>query len=429
MYIRRSWDPLYGRIDFSDFEYSLLLLPEIQRLRYVRMCNINSMLVTGASEISRFEHIIGVMHLAKQWAKCQKLPESESRDLVAAAALHDMQTGPFGHSMQYVLEDSLEEEQFLHEDLKHGRRVLFHQQVLAGAAFAGKPFSAARTLGAKWEKVTSIIHGDELYGPLIAGTMDLDNIDNVVRLAFHVGLVDQKEKRLPLDLVNVLSIKDGQLTFPQTAISLVRKWQKIRTNLYKLLLLDWAEFSAKAMLTKAIELAAKHKIIGADSWIKTDLEFLDYIQNQSIGAPQEVKELVLRLRRGELYNPLIMLSSSSTEKYKNISSSDSKTRIEHAILASGKYKTSRILLHFILDKGKTERSVAFSTLESSENITIGKNSNTLLIGIFSQSLLSPSEQREITKSCVNILETEGFRNLKTFNDPMGTAPMSQTSLL
>ena len=48
---RRSWDPLYGRIEFTDFEYGLLRLSEVQRLRYVRMCNINSLLVSGASEI------------------------------------------------------------------------------------------------------------------------------------------------------------------------------------------------------------------------------------------------------------------------------------------------------------------------------------------------------------------------------------------
>lgn len=429
MYVRRSWDPLYGRIDFSEFENNLLLLPEIQRLRYVRMCNINSMLVTGASEISRFEHIIGVMHLAKEWAKLQKLPESEARDLVAAAALHDMQTGPFGHSMQYVLEDNLGEEEFLHDDIKHGWRSTYHQQMLAGAAFAGKTFSASRFLGSRWENVTSIIHGDGLYGPLIAGTMDLDNIDNVVRLAFHVGIVDQSEKKLPLELLKNICIKDGRLALPSASASLIERWQVIRTNLYRLLLLDWAEFSAKAMLTKAIELAARYKIIGADSWIKTDLEFLDFIQSQSIGAPQEIKELILRLRRGELYHPITMLSSTSISKYQELSTTEAKSRIEKKILTSGKSKTSKILLHLILDKGKTERSVTFISIEESKEMVVGQDSRQLLIGLFSQSLLSEAEHRDIIKTSLDIFQSEGLENLIELDDPMGTAPMSQTSLL
>lgn len=73
----RCWDPLYGRTELSHFEYALLSTPEVQRLRYIRMCNINSMLVTGASEISRFEHSLGVLRLVQEWidAHQDRIPE------------------------------------------------------------------------------------------------------------------------------------------------------------------------------------------------------------------------------------------------------------------------------------------------------------------------------------------------------------------
>ena len=69
----RIWDPLYGRTKLTEFEARLISLPEIQRLRYIRMCNINSLLVTGASEISRFEHTLGVLRLAQEWARANEL--------------------------------------------------------------------------------------------------------------------------------------------------------------------------------------------------------------------------------------------------------------------------------------------------------------------------------------------------------------------
>ena len=69
---KRIFDPLYGTIHLSEFEYELIQLPEVQRLREVRMCNINSLLITGASQISRFEHSIGVMYLAKVWLENNK---------------------------------------------------------------------------------------------------------------------------------------------------------------------------------------------------------------------------------------------------------------------------------------------------------------------------------------------------------------------
>lgn len=57
----RVFDPLYGRLQLTPLESRVFAVPELQRLRYIRMCNINSMLITGASEISRFEHALGTL--------------------------------------------------------------------------------------------------------------------------------------------------------------------------------------------------------------------------------------------------------------------------------------------------------------------------------------------------------------------------------
>ena len=53
MYI---WDALYGKIEFSSLIYKCMLSPEVQRLREVRLCNINSLCITGSSNTNRFEH-------------------------------------------------------------------------------------------------------------------------------------------------------------------------------------------------------------------------------------------------------------------------------------------------------------------------------------------------------------------------------------
>ena len=61
MYI---WDALYGKIDFSPFVYRCMLTPEVQRLREVRLCNINSLFITGSANTNRFEHSVGTAYLA-----------------------------------------------------------------------------------------------------------------------------------------------------------------------------------------------------------------------------------------------------------------------------------------------------------------------------------------------------------------------------
>ena len=57
-------DPLYGKIEFSQLIYKCMLSPEVQRLREVRLCNINSLCITGSANINRFEHSVGTAYLA-----------------------------------------------------------------------------------------------------------------------------------------------------------------------------------------------------------------------------------------------------------------------------------------------------------------------------------------------------------------------------
>lgn len=426
--LKRSWDPLYGRIEMDEFEAGLISLPEVQRLRYVRMCNINSLLVAGASEISRFEHTIGVMHLAKLWVQAQRIPESEGKNIIAAAALHDMQTGPFGHSMQYVLEDNNADNEFIHEDISHGWRSAYHQSTLANSSFCGKPFGANLYLRNKMEPVATLIRGEGEYGALIAGTLDLDNIDNVIRLAYHVGLTNDEDKTIPPHLARNITVSNGELTIHSSSIPAIVRWQEIRTNLYKLLLNDWAEFSAKGMLTKAIEIAIKHEIIGTDSWLMTDDDFLDLLEEKGIGETQGLREIVRRLKRGDLYAPIAIYESPDIELYSKLSESDIKSSIEGALTETFKGYGIRPLIHFILDNKKTERAISFRLSDTKERVTIGRNSRRLLSGIFVPfAKITESEQELVGKKFADILFGYGATAISVVNDPMGRS-MSPTQL-
>lgn len=418
---KRVWDPLYGVVALDDFEYGLIRLAEVQRLRYVRMCNINSMLVTGASEISRFEHTLGVLYLAQVWCKANAVAAPISRDIRAAAVLHDMQTGPFGHSMQYVLEDNENEDDFIHEDLSHGWRSTYHQELLAGASFAGRAFGAPKYLSDRWEKVTSIIRGDGIHGPLIAGTMDLDNIDNVVRLAYHVGVADRKDAAIPVLLAQAMKCAGGKVSMPASCVPAIERWQSIRRRLYELLLLDWAEFSAKAMLTRAIEEAARMEIIGADSWVRTDSEFLENLEQQAVGDAQEVRELIRRLRRGDLYEPVALLRTPSIELYSSLNTSQAKRELEQELTQSMQAKGLKPLVHFILDKGKTDRQVAFVSEENGTRVVVGSNSEQLLAGLFfSSSSMSAATRRAAALGFRESLEKRGAVRVSPLEDPMET---------
>lgn len=393
----RIWDPLYGRTKLTEFESRLIALPEIQRLRYIRMCNINSLLITGASEISRFEHTLGVLRLAQEWARFNELDPMTRNDLLAAAILHDVQTGPYGHSFQYVLEDSDSEgDEFLHDDLAGGAQRNYYMNLPNAAQFAGRPFCAPQVLGDRWDNVASMIEGKGPLGPIIAGTMDLDNLDNVVRLAYHVGIADRGNVEEVLRIVGGIrpGINKGALKVSSSIIPDIESWQKIRKRLYELLLLDWAEFSAKAMLTTIVEDAIDAQLLGINSWSHTDDGFLRSLERDSIGESQHISQLINRLRTGDLYSPLVLQRAENTELYSILATPERKRQIVDFIERSVLRKSGvsrNVIFHVILDVGKTERAISVE-VDGSEPVTVGANSHCLLVGIFLSRPLSPGSK-------------------------------------
>ena len=55
------------------------------------------------------------------------------------------------------------------------------------------------------------ITGKGTLGKLLSGTMDLDNIDNVCRLAYHMGIFNNKT--LPIELAKSIWIEDDDFTY------------------------------------------------------------------------------------------------------------------------------------------------------------------------------------------------------------------------
>ncbi|BCZ16074.1 HD domain-containing protein [Acinetobacter baumannii] len=423
---KRIFDPLYGTIHLSEFEYELIQLPEVQRLREVRMCNINSLLITGASQISRFEHSIGVMYLAKVWLENNKkiLPYPlKAEDILAAAILHDMQTGPFGHSLQYVLEDNEVEGNFEHQNVHNSKKSKYYQDFDANYKYAGFQFKANIFLEKSWVNISQLIEGTSELGALISGNIDLDNIDNVIRLAYHVGVAKKEDAEIALKLAKDIQVQDKKINISKKSIAIIEAWQKIRQKLYELLLLDWAEFSAKAMLTKAIELAVSQKLIGTDTWIDTDSQFLDRLENLE-DKNLEIRDLIKRIKCGDLYEPLYLYKSTSITEYQSINTEEQKLILTHKIhnILKTEFKIgTKVILHFILDKGKTNRAIEIHLRDNQKDITIGNDSKQLLIGIFL------SKKNQLNYDIINKIQSRlnlffadeiGLQGLEPLSDPL-----------
>lgn len=300
MYI---WDALYGKIEFDTLINRCIVSPEIQRLREVRLCNINSLCITGSSNTNRFEHSVGTAYLAsvnmESFAQSSlKLDKKAKETFIIAALLHDVANGPFGHSYEYIME----KQGFIPE--KGLGDVLSFEGSGINKVYKFAPifFGKLRTLNnildsSQKEEVSRIIAGEHTLSKLISSEIDLDNIDNVFRMAYHMGLSFAKEA--PLRLAQSMYIVDGNVRFKREAEPYLNEWFEVRKRVYKFLLLNPQEFAGKYMLTEAMDILFECtlKNIARDKdnkpvfieWYYTDYELMTELEGLTeVWLPRKV---------------------------------------------------------------------------------------------------------------------------------------------
>ena len=99
----RIRDPVHNFLILREIEVKLLATPLYQRLRGVRQLAMANLVYPGALH-TRFDHSLGVCHVAGMMARCLDLNEDQTQLVRLAALLHDLGHGPFSHVSEYALE-------------------------------------------------------------------------------------------------------------------------------------------------------------------------------------------------------------------------------------------------------------------------------------------------------------------------------------
>ena len=182
-------DCLYGVFSYESVYTKLIQSPVFQRLRHIRLSNIDSINMPGIANLSRFEHALGVGYLATQTRLYRSLPRFEQIAFTGAALLHDWAITAFGHLVEEAFRYT--RHQFDHEH-KLKELLVSDQvpevggvdlQILFGREARLRPWAQEAVGAAEADKllqrIMTHIEGNEEVGRLISGDMDLDNIDGV----------------------------------------------------------------------------------------------------------------------------------------------------------------------------------------------------------------------------------------------------------
>ena len=305
-------DSIYGEISVDEDLSSLVMVPVLQRLRHVRLSNIDSLNMPGIANLSRFDHALGVGHLATRIGMYNGLSREDRLALSASALLHDWAITPFGHlveeAFQYLdIEKGFDHEHRLYEIvIGEGLEEIggINRQILYGRQANIKPW-AQRMVGTdnadEWLfQITEFIQGRGRFGRLICGDIDLDNIDGVFRMAYHMGLPIDREcpLRLAKAVVDVVR-PNGWPVFQNSARADIAHWVTTRQDVYGRLMLADLDFVDKLMILYATVSAIESGEIENLDWGLIDDQLLERLLSSS---KEEIRDTTKRWRVGELWD-------------------------------------------------------------------------------------------------------------------------------
>ncbi len=364
-------DILYGRFVLPPYLSRLILTPEVRRLSQIRLLNSLSPSLSAISEVRRYSHTLGVLHLALR-VDYSGYKDEEVKALAAAVLAHDIGTPPFGHVMEYHL---VERKNWTHEGII--RDILFGTHAPENRAhqiFAGRTIdfrNTLRSVGISVDIVTEIVQKKHPLSLLLFGTLDLDNLDNVVRMATFLGV--RGCAQLSVRIASHLRVtRERQLVLSRGMKSAVQLWCDLRRRVYEVLLFDPLTAASQAVLWNAIRMAFDVGLITEDDSFLTDEELLDELRRDA-----RTKDSITLEYLGKPPDMALCLQLAGSLADVGVSTRRAAQQIIEEVLKEV-FATDRVLGYVQVDSGTFEKELEFVT-EAGEPWTVGKKSKSVIV--------------------------------------------------
>ncbi|KIM32352.1 hypothetical protein M408DRAFT_326950 [Serendipita vermifera MAFF 305830] len=335
--IRIIKDPIYDYIEVDSFICQFIVRPQFQRLRGIKQLGTSHFVFPSASH-NRFEHCLGVMHLAKMMVEHLALQsglgitERDSQCVQLAGLLHDLGHGPFSHvfdgqfipkerpDYDWKHEDASElmfEALLVENDIDLPRKdINFIRDLIAGInrhpENDEKPFL--------FEIVANKVNG-----------LDVDKFDYIARDTHHIG--GNKCSLAALRLIKSSRVIGNHITYSNKDITNVFLVFQERWSLHKRVYTHPA--------SRAIEYMVVDTLLAADPYMKLSQQIddpsryifltdsvLEEIERSSQPELAASRDIIKRLRTRKLYKCVdsLHLHSGDEIHWKNMVTSQNIAR-------------------------------------------------------------------------------------------------------
>jgi hypothetical protein len=341
----------------------------------VRLLNAPSPSLPTLSEVRRFSHTLGVLRLALLNPH-NGLARDEVRALSAAILIHDAATPPFAHLLEYYLKDRAgwDHEAAL-PDLLTGHNLFGNvaHQILPGEQLRFKRLCAAGKID--FDLVLQIVRKEHPSSRLLFGALDFDNLDNVLRMAWALGLETPTAPFLNIARELGVSI-DGKMMLSERHASLVGAWADTRRKVYEILVFDSITVATQAVLTKAISLLFDESDVSEIQWANRDRDFLDLLTRSP-----KTKDLMLRNFHQSLPSQVFALQVSGSLKSLGLGSRDAAIVLVER-LAREEFCIKKPFGYAFVDKSAFSKKLEFTDPATRSRWTVGDTSQSVVFYCF-----------------------------------------------
>jgi hypothetical protein len=285
-------DPVHGYVYITEVEKEIIDSFPVQRLHRLRQLAGAEFVYPGANH-TRFEHSVGVLHLAGLLVEnpnlSDHLSENEAQMIRIAALLHDVGHGPFSHVFEHILKRFFNK---THEDMTTW--VIQESELSELINSHGYDPDVIGKLA-----VGSLSRpGKAFLDQIIQSSVDVDKLDFVVRDTYHTGAeygyVDI------FRLIHMLDVLEENLAVDLGALSALESFILARMESFKSIYFHRVSRAAQIMIATAMELAKDELDLTAFKSPEEYLALNDYTVWTMLKKCEKSKEIMQDLERRRL---------------------------------------------------------------------------------------------------------------------------------
>jgi len=301
----------------------LLKTPEMNKLSHIKQLGLAHLVFPGAHH-TRFEHSLGVSHIAGLMAESISLEQHEKSMVEVAGMLHDVGHGPYSHTLEHILHErggldhmSITEGIILgeYDGLRDGDAEIFsdrksipeileiydlNPKEVAGLIRGPNAGGTERNLLQWIEGKQDFVFQDDTLSHLIHGPVDCDQMDYLLRDSHFTGvkhgIIDH------LRLVECLERHGGDIAVQEGGLPALEGMMMARGLMYSAVYFHRVTRVTEIMLSRAVERSVDQLPESIDLQKRVDSEIWGALYDSGKFA----RDMVRRLK----YRQLMKISTS-----------------------------------------------------------------------------------------------------------------------